>query len=76
MIFPSTGDQDSISPVRQTQGFRRPVVQELFRRSSVFDYSVAVGNQRFVVNNIEVSTAERTLNVIVNWEKAVAVEER
>jgi Tol biopolymer transport system component len=40
-----------------------------------FSYSVAADGQRFLVN-AEVSTAEPTLNVIVNWEKAVSAKER
>jgi eukaryotic-like serine/threonine-protein kinase len=39
-----------------------------------FPYSVADNGQRFLVQ-IQVSTAEPTLNVVVNWEKA-AVKER
>ena len=40
-----------------------------------FAYSVAANGQRFLMNSY-VSTAEATLNVIVNWEKSAAVKER
>jgi len=40
-------------------------------QSNAFSYSVASVGQRFLVNTL-VRTAEPTLNVIVNWEKAVA----
>ena len=42
---------------------------------NAFAYSVAAGGQRFLVST-SLSTAEPTLNVIVNWEKAAAVKER
>jgi len=43
-------------------------------QSNAFTYSVAAIGQRFLVNT-QVSTAEPTLNVIVNWEKAAAAKE-
>ncbi len=44
-------------------------------QANVFAYSVAAGGQRFLVRT-QVNTDEPTLNVIVNWEKAVAAKER
>ena len=42
---------------------------------NAFSYSVSADGQRFLMNT-QVSVVEPTLNVIVNWEKAVAVKER
>jgi hypothetical protein len=50
-------------------------VPTFFPENNGFPYSVAADGQRFLVNT-QVSTAEPTLNVIVNWEKAAAVKER
>ena len=42
-------------------------------RFNSFPYSVAAGGQRFLAST-SLSTAEPTLNVILNWEKAAAVK--
>ncbi len=44
-------------------------------QSNGFAYGVAASGQRFLVR-AEVNTGEPTLNVVVNWEKAVPVKER
>ena len=44
-------------------------------QSNAFAYSVATNGERFLVN-VPVNTSEPMLNIIVNWEKAVAVKER
>jgi serine/threonine protein kinase/Tol biopolymer transport system component len=50
--------------------FRVPTFLTMYNS---FPYSVAAGGQRFLVGTA-VSTAEPTLNVILNWEKAAAVK--
>jgi len=50
-------------------------VRTFVPEANAFTYSVAANGQRFLANT-PVSTADPTLNVIVNWEKAAAVQQR
>lgn len=44
-------------------------------QANAFAYSVAADGPCFLVDT-QLNTAERTLNVILSWEKAVSVKER
>ena len=50
-------------------------VRTFLPESNSFPYSVAANGLRFLLN-VPVNTVEPTLEVVVNWEKAVPAKER
>ncbi len=62
------------SPVLTPQPLYEARINHTHPRVGTLFYSVSNDGERFLINQIEVAT-EPVINVIVNWERALAVSQ-